>query len=110
MNYFDPVSGATYPADRARWCSDTGGYLNLAPGAGLKRGDIQTSRYSVWRYAKAIEVDDRHAVTMGEGWTPLLCGEWLSGQHRVPMMFKLEFMMPTGSLDRKSTRLNSSHG
>ena len=100
MNYIDPATGATYPTDTARWCSDTGGYLNLTPGAGLKRSDIDTSRHSVWRYAKAIGVDDKHAVTLGEGWTPLTSGEW----HGAQVMFKLEFMMPTGSFkDRGMT-------
>ena len=100
MNYIDPASGATYSIDTARWCSDTGGYLNLGPSPGLKRSDILTTRYSVWRYAKAIAVDDKHAVTMGEGWTPLTCGEWRGAQ----VMFKLEFMMPTGSFkDRGMT-------
>ena len=100
MNYIDPATGAIYPIGTARWCSDTGGYLNLTPGAGLTRGDINTTRYSVWRYAKAIAVDEQHAVTMGEGWTPITCGEW----NGAPMMFKLEFMMPTGSFkDRGMT-------
>ena len=76
MNYIDPATSATYSTDTARWCSDTGGYLNLGLSAGLKRDDIDTSRHSVWRYAKAIGVDDKHAVTLGEGWTPLTSGEW----------------------------------
>ena len=100
MNYVDPATGATYPTNTARWCSDTGGYLNLSVGPGLKRSDIDTSRRSLWRYAKAIRVADTHAVTMGEGWTPLSCGDW----NGVPLMFKLEFMMPTGSFkDRGMT-------
>jgi len=108
MKYIDPVSGATYSTDTARWCSDSGGYLNLSAGAGLKRGDIDASRRSVWRYAKAIAVEDKHAVTLGEGWTPLICdekaGEWNGAQ----VMFKLEFMMPTGSFkDRGMTVLVS---
>jgi threonine synthase len=104
MNYIDPVTGAIYSTDTARWCSETGGYLNLAPGAGLKRADIDTTRHSVWRYAKAIAVDDKHAVTMGEGWTPLKRGEWRGGNHTAEVMFKLEFMMPTGSFkDRGMT-------
>lgn len=104
MQYIDPATGATYSVDSPRWCSDNGGYLNLTPGAGLKRGDIDTTRRSVWRYAKAIAVDDKHAVTMGEGWTPLTCGLW----NDVPVMFKLDFMMPTGSFkDRGMTVLVS---
>ncbi len=100
MHYIDPVTGVYYPTDTARWRSDSGGYLNLTPGAGLKRGDIHTARHSAWRYAKAIGVDDKHAVTMGEGWTPLTCGVWQGAQ----VMFKLEFIMPTGSFkDRGMT-------
>lgn len=100
MNYFDPVMGAAYSVDTARWRADSGGYLNLTSGAGLKRGDIDTSRRSVWRYAKAIAVDDKHAVTLGEGWTPLTCGDWNGAQ----ALFKLDFMMPTGSFkDRGMT-------
>jgi threonine synthase len=104
MNYIDPATGSTYSTDTARWCSDSGGYLNLTPGTGLRRGDINTSCYSVWRYAEAIGVDDRHAVTMGEGWTPLTCGVWQGEGHKAEVMFKLEFMMPTGSFkDRGMT-------
>ncbi len=100
MNYIDPATGVTYSTNTARWCSDTGGYLNLTHGTGLKRGDIKASCYSVWRYAKAIGVDDKHAVAMGEGWTPLIDGEWRGASVR----FKLEFMMPTGSFkDRGMT-------
>ena len=100
MNYIDAMSGVTYPCDEPRWCGDGGGYLNLSEGAGLKRTDIDTSRRSVWRYAKAIAVDAAKAVTMGEGWTPLIATQF----DGVPMMAKLEFMMPTGSFkDRGMT-------
>ena len=100
MNYIDPATDTAYSTETARWCSDTGGYLNLGPSTGLKRSDILSTRHSVWRYATAIAVDDRHAVTMGEGWTPLIGGEWNGAQ----VMFKLEFMMPTGSFkDRGMT-------
>lgn len=100
MQYIDPRTGTTYPLDQPRWSADDGGYLNLTPGAGLKRGQIRQERYSVWRYAAAIPVDDAHAVTLGEGWTPLNVSEW----HGARTHFKLEFMMPTGSFkDRGMT-------
>ncbi len=100
MDYVDSQSGATYPDDRARWCGDTGAYLNLAPGAGLRRGDIHAADRSVWRYAKAIAVDASHAVSLGEGGTPLLQRDW----DGATVAFKLEFMMPTGSFkDRGMT-------
>jgi len=100
MNYVDAASGATYPLDGARWCADGGGYLNLGDSPGLTRNEIDASRRSVWRYAKALLVDAADAVTLGEGWTPLICGA-LDG---VPVTMKLEFMMPTGSFkDRGMT-------
>ena len=100
MNYVDPSTGATYGLGTARWRSDTGGYLNLAPVPGLKRCDIDGRLHSVWRYAAALLVDPAHAVTLGEGWTPLLPHNW----EGVPVQCKLEFMMPTGSFkDRGMT-------
>lgn len=100
MNYIDPATGATYALDTARWCADNGKYLNLGRAPGLRRGEIDASRYSVWRYAKALLVDVADAVTMGEGWTPLLRGNW----NGAPVTYKLEFMMPTGSFkDRGMT-------
>lgn len=100
MHYLDPLTGATYPLTSARWCADNGNTLELAASPGLRRADIQTSRYSVWRYANALLVDEAHAVTMGEGWTPLTCGAWGGAQ----VLFKCEFMMPTGSFkDRGMT-------
>jgi threonine synthase len=98
--YVDPVDGSTYPVERPLWRSPAGGYLNLTPGAGLRRGDIDPSCRSVWRYAAAIRVERSHAVSMGEGWTPLIPARW----DGVPVLAKLEFMMPTGSFkDRGMT-------
>ena len=93
MNYVDPSTGRTYSAAEARWCADNGHYLNLEPAPGLVRREIETACHSVWRYAKAILVDAEQAVSLGEGWTPLVSGDW--GGARV--LFKLEFTMPTGS-------------
>jgi len=54
----------------------------------------------VWRYARALLVGAEHAVSLGEGWTPLVDGHW----DGAPVRFKLEFMMPTGSFkDRGMT-------
>jgi threonine synthase len=55
-----------------------------------------------WRYAKALLVDAADAVSMGEGWTPLVSRDW----DGIPVRMKLEFMMPTGSFkDRGMTEL-----
>jgi threonine synthase len=95
-------NGRTYSVDTPRWCGDDGAHLNLTAGAGLKRADIAADRHDVWRYSAAIGVERSGAVTLGEGWTPLVPGEW----RRAPTLFKLEFMMPTGSFkDRGMTVL-----
>jgi threonine synthase len=100
VHYVDPSTGRTYPTTEARWCGEDGHYLNLEPAPGLGRRDIETSRHSVWRYAKALLGGEEHAVSLGEGWTPLVAGEWGGA----PVRYKLDFMMPTGSFkDRGMT-------
>jgi threonine synthase len=100
VSYVDPSTGQHYPLTEARWRADNGHHLNLAPGPGLGRADIDPSRRSVWRYAQALRVDVAHAISMGEGGTPLVAGEWRG----VAVLYKLEFMMPTGSFkDRGMT-------
>ena len=100
MSYVDPSTGRTYPLTEARWCAENGHYLNLGPGPGLRRDDIDPGRDSLWRYAKALLVDAEDAVSLGEGWTPLVAGVWTGA----PVLFKLEYLMPTGSFkDRGMT-------
>jgi threonine synthase len=100
MHYIDSISGATYPLAHPRWRGDSGGPVGLGPAPGLKRGEIDVSVQSLWRYRKALLVEAASAVTMGEGWTPLVRAEW----DGVAVDFKLDFMMPTGSFkDRGMT-------
>lgn len=93
MHYLDSATGDVYPLSAARWCADNGNVLELAAAPGMRRTEIQAQVYSVWRYAKALQVDSRDAVSMGEGWTPLMSREWGGAS----VLFKCEFMMPTGS-------------
>jgi threonine synthase len=100
VRYVDPSTGLTYPLDTPRWRAESGQHLNLTQGPGLRRGDIEPARHSVWRYATALAVDAASAVSLGEGWTPLVPGEWAG----TPVQHKLEYMMPTGSFkDRGMT-------
>jgi threonine synthase len=105
VHYVDPSTGQTYPLTEPRWRADNGHYLNLSPGPGLRRRDIDTERRSVWRYQRALLVGADHAVSLGEGWTPLIDGHW----HRAPVHFKLEFMMPTGSFKDRGMTVMVSH-
>jgi threonine synthase len=100
MHYVDSKTGATYSLDEPRWRGDSGGHVNLDAAPGLKRGDIDGSVHSLWRYRKALLVDAGSAVTMGEGWTPLVRAAW----EGIAVDLKLDFMMPTGSFkDRGMT-------
>jgi len=104
MHYIDSLTGTTYPLSTPLWRSENGNYLNLAPTDGLRRNEIDTSIASVWRYAKALLVDPANAVTLEEGMTPLIKGEWNGAK----TFFKMEFTMPTGSFkDRGMTLLIS---
>lgn len=98
--YIDPATGEQFDVATPMWRSPSGGYLNLTPGQGMRRGDIDAGLRSVWRYAKAIRVPAGRTVSLGEGWTPVVPLRW----DGVDVDAKLEFMMPTGSFkDRGMT-------
>ena len=100
MHYIDSKTGARYPLEEPRWRGESGAHVNLGDAPGLKRGDIDAATRSVWRYRKALLVPAEAAVTLGEGWTPLVPGEW----DGVPVLYKLDYLMPTGSFkDRGMT-------
>ena len=105
MHYIDSITGAIYPLDEPRWRGESGGPVNLGPAPGLRRGDIDDSIRSLWRYRDALLVDAGDAVTMGEGWTPLVRAEW----EGVAVELKLEFMMPTGSFKDRGTTVMVSY-
>jgi len=105
VRYIDSITGTTYPLDPPRWRGDSGGHLNLADAPGLSRRDIDVSVNSLWRYRKALLVESASAVTLGEGWTPLIAGEW----DGVRVLFKLEFMMPTGSFKDRGVTVMVSY-
>src|ERR1035441_4431753 len=56
------------------------------------RRDVPHGPANMWRYAPVLPPSDASIVSLGEGWTPLLRTRRLGAQ-----------------IDRKSTRLNSSH-
>jgi len=104
MNYVDIVTGRQYPISVPRWQSDEGNALDLEPAPGITRDRIDPTRRSLWRYAAAIEVPFEGAVSLGEGWTPLLLRPWRG----LDLHWKLEYVMPTGSFkDRGMTTMIS---
>jgi threonine synthase len=91
------VSAATgEPIDPATgvWrCPTTGSHINLAPGPGLKPVDIDRETRSLWRYRAALSGAPRAPLTLGEGFTPLICAGW----HGHDVHWKLDFINPSGS-------------
>jgi threonine synthase len=91
--YIAPETGDTYPIDRPRWRSASGGALMISDLPGIDRGDIDRSLRSLWRYRGALPVTVDAPISMGEGCTPLVGRKWRD----VEALFKLEWFAPTGS-------------
>lgn len=98
--YLDERTGTGYPigAD-LRWRAESGAPLSVSPLPGITRADVDTARRSLWRYRAALPVDLPRPVSLGEGCTPLVDGEW----DGVPVSFKLEWFSPTGSFKDRGT-------
>jgi threonine synthase len=103
--YDCPGCGRSWAADRPRWRCDCCSHLNLAPGDGLSRGEITTGEASLWRYAAALALRGPPRVSLGEGWTPLVQRDWQG----VPVLFKLESQMPTGSFKDRGSAVMINH-
>jgi threonine synthase len=100
-----PTCGTVYPSDRPRWRCDCGGPLDLEPGPGLRRPDIAAADASLWRYRAALALKRPPQVSLGEGWTPLVARDW----DGVPVHFKLESQMPTGSFKDRGAAVMLNH-
>ena len=91
--YINPRTGAEWPVDEPLWkAPDDDGYVNLKPAPGFDPGEIEQGVPSLWRYKSALRIQ-APPLTLGEGWTPLLDGEWGSQ----PIHLKCDHMMPSGS-------------
>jgi threonine synthase len=104
LQYCCPDCGRAYAVDRPRWRCDCGGPLDLTPGPGLARGDIDGVEKSLWRYRAALGLRPP-TVSLGEGWTPLVMRDWQGA----PVHFKLESQMPTGSFKDRGTAVMIAH-
>jgi threonine synthase len=104
-SYRCPGCGIRITADRPIWRCTCGSHLNLEPGRGLVREQIEPGQASLWRYAAALTLSAPPRVSLGEGWTPLVERRW-SG---MPVYFKLESQMPTGSFKDRGTAVMLNH-
>lgn len=104
-SYIDPRSGKTYPLDVPRWCSSERTPLLITPRRGISRDDIDRQTRSLWRYRAALPVRIPAPISMGEGCTPLVQGEWDGAYPH----FKLEWFNPTGSFKDRGTTVMLSY-
>jgi threonine synthase len=95
MAYFRcALCGAAFPATATIWnCTKCGGHLNVEGANPLSRAAIDTSQASLWRYRTALVYEGPVGVPLGEGWTPLLRGQWRG----MPVSWKCEFISVSGS-------------
>src|ERR1700722_18527896 len=99
-SYIDPASGAHYPLDVPRWCSDERRPLLVTPQGGISRDDIDRGMRSLWRYRASLPVEIARPISMGEGCPPLVQQAW----DNFRPYFKLEWFNPTASFkDRGAT-------
>jgi len=98
-SYIDPATGASYPLDIPRWCSDQRGPLMISEQKGIGRDEVDRKTRSLWRYQAALPVRIDRPISLGEGCTPLIERAW--GDLRP--MFKLEWFNPTSSFKDRGT-------
>jgi threonine synthase len=103
--YQCPSCGRAVAADRPLWRCECGSHLNLATGRGLVRSEIDSGDASLWRYRAALALGNAPAVSLGEGWTPLVMREW----DGTSIHFKLETQMPTGSFKDRGAAVMLNH-
>jgi threonine synthase len=84
--------------------------LDLSPLAGLRPESLPSTPRGLWRYAAVMPVAAEHAVTLGEGATPLVPLERLGKRLGLPRLFaKDESRNPTWSYKDRLCAVAVSH-
>lgn len=94
MNYICHTCGKTYPATPEHIKCTCGSALWLDFEGRLKKEDIISNDFTLWRYSAAYPIDKEDvAITYNETITPLTAIDFKS----YPVMVKQDSLMPTGS-------------
>jgi threonine synthase len=107
--YHCPACGTRITADRPIWRCACGSHVNLEPGRGIVREQIDPGDASLWRYRAALALAAPPRVSLGEGWTPLVERRWPGADVAATVHFKLESQMPTGSFKDRGTAVMLNH-
>jgi threonine synthase len=100
------VCRSVFPTSALIWCCEKcGGPLNTVGVSALRRSDIATDRASLWRYQKALIHQGPVAVSLGEGWTPLVRGRWQGAD----VYWKAEFVSISGSFKDRGVSVMINH-
>lgn len=90
------------PFDATQYQCSCGGILEIVGGPAFRLTEVQEAEHSVWRYRSALPLpESAEAVTLGEGWTPLVEARWADR----PIDLKLESLNPTGSFKDRGAAL-----
>lgn len=91
-----------WPFEPTYWRCECGGVLEIVGGPSFDPARVAEGDHTIWRYREALPLPPGLApVTLGEGWTPLVDGEWLGR----PVRFKVESLNPTGSFKDRGAAL-----
>ncbi len=86
--------GKTFDEASLMWRCQCGGILNWTVREPFKRSSIRTEETGMWRYVSSLPlVFPESRISMGEGGTPLIPGNW----NGLSVFWKLDFLCPTGS-------------
>jgi len=86
--------GAAVRWSLADWRCPCGGSLEFTKWPSFDATAIDPHQPGLWRYRPLLPLPlEADPVTMGEGWTPLVAGQFAG----LPVQWKLEFLNPTGS-------------
>jgi threonine synthase len=73
--------------------------------APLSRAGIDSAQSSLWRYQMALVHEGPVGVRLGEGWTPLVRGQWRG----MPVSWKCEFISVSGSFKDRGVAVMLNH-
>ncbi len=97
--FTDPLTNKKYPISVPCWRAPDGNPLLVSDLSGINRSDIDQTKRSIWRYAKALPIPIKNPISLGEGCTPLI----KSSYDGIDCRFKLEWFSPTGSFKDRGT-------